>query len=168
MKFSPMDLTLQTFGAKMRGYDPDEVKRFLEAVSEDFQEIIKQNNMLKEKLLKKERDLQSYTEKEKMLQETLMIAQQASSNLQKTAQREKELLIAEAKVTADKILLDANLRLAQLLDQIKELKREKIQFESSLRRMIDSHLKMLDIQAEDVKDGIEERLKVFKGFAEAE
>ncbi len=163
MKFSPMDLQLQRFGRKLMGLDTDEVKRFLEAVSEDFQEIIKENNVLKEELIKRKRDIQNYKENEKMLQDTLMAAQQASEELKKNAAKEKEIIIAEAKVKAEKIIMDADLRLAQLLDQIKEIKREKVQFESALRRIIDSHLKMLDIQLQEADDDIEERIKVFKG-----
>jgi len=162
MKFSPMDLQLQRFGTKFKGYNPDEVKRFLESVSEDFQLIIKENNMLKEKLIKKERDLVNLRDNEKMLQDTLVAAQQASEGLKNTAKKEREVIIAEAEVKADMILNDANLRLAQLLDQIRDLKREKVQFETSLKRIIESHLKLLDAIHGEEKDEIEERLAVFK------
>ena len=120
MKFSPMDLQTQQFGKKIRGYNPDEVKRFLEAVSEDFQEIIKEKNMLKEKLIKRERELQNFKDREKIIQDTLEAAQQASEELRKNAAKEKDIIIAEAKLRSEKILMDANLRLSQLLDQIKE------------------------------------------------
>ena len=162
MKFSPMDLQLQRFGTKFKGYNPDEVKRFLESVSEDFQQIIKENNMLKEKLIRKERDLVNHQDKEKMLQDTLMAAQKASEDLKKNAVKEKEIIIAEAKVKAEQILNDASLRLAQLLDQIKDLKREKVQFEASLKRIIESHMKLLASQSDEEKDEIEERIRVFK------
>ena len=157
-----MDLQLQRFGTSFRGYNTDEVKRFLESVSEDFQLVIKENNMLKEKLIRKERDLLNHQEKEKMLQDTLVAAQRASEELKKTAAKERDIIIAEAKVKAERILTDANLRLAQLLDQIKDIKREKIQFEASLRRIVDSHLKLLDAQLNEVKDEIEDRLTIFK------
>ena len=163
MKFSPMDLQLQRFGTKFRGFAPDEVKRFLEAVSEDFQELVKQNNTLKEKLIKRERDIETYKDKEQMLQDTLIAAQKASEELKRGAEKEREIILAEARVAAEKIIIDANLRLAQLLDQVKEIKREKIQFEASLRRIIDSHMKMLDAQSDELMDDIEERLKVLKG-----
>jgi cell division initiation protein len=162
MKFSPMDLQLQRFGYKFRGYNTDEVKRFLEAISEDFQEIIKESNTLKEKLKKKDRDLLEHKDKEKRLQDTLVAAQKTSEDLKKNAEKKGEIIIAEARVTAEKILIDADLRLAQLLDQIKDIKREKIQFEASLKRVIEAHLKLLEAQASEAKDEIEERLKVFK------
>lgn len=162
MRFSPMDLQTQQFGKKVRGYNPDEVKRFLEAISEDFQEIIKEKNMLKEKLIKRERDLQNFKEREKIIQDTLEAAQQASEELKKNAAKERDIIIAEAQVRAEKILMDANIRLGQLLDQIKDTKREKIQFEASLRRIIESHLKMLEVQTDEAEKEIEERLKVFK------
>jgi len=57
-----------------------------------------------------------------MLQDTLVAAQQASEELKKNAAKEKELIIAQAEVKAEKILTDANLRLAQLLDQIRDVK----------------------------------------------
>jgi cell division initiation protein len=157
-----MDLQLHRFGTSFRGYNTDEVKRFLESVSEDFQLVIKEKNMLKEELIRKERDLVNHQEKEKMLQDTLVAAQRASEELKNTAAKERDIIIAEAKVKAEKILTDANLRLAQLLDQIKDIKREKIQFEASLRRIVDSHLKLLDAQLDEVKDEIEDRLTVFK------
>jgi len=46
MSLSPRDISAHEFSRTMRGYDPDEVRAFLERVSDDVYELQKQLNAL--------------------------------------------------------------------------------------------------------------------------
>ena len=77
-------------------------------------------------------------------------------NAQKTAER----LIAEAELNAEKILNRAHGRLAQLHEDIAELKRQRMQIEVQIRAILETHTKLLDMGKEESKDADDEDLKV--------
>jgi len=62
------------------------------------------------------------------------------------AQKEATLLISEAELKGERIVADAENRLMQLNNQIHEVRRQKLQFESNLRSALESHLKMLTLE----------------------
>ena len=51
MRLSPADIRQQRFTERMfRGFDKDEVDRFLDQIAEDFESVIKENALLKEQI----------------------------------------------------------------------------------------------------------------------
>jgi cell division initiation protein len=69
------------------------------------------------------------------------------------AEKEAKLIVADAELKAEKMLQSAHQRLAQLHQDIVELKRQKIQFESRLRSTIESYQQMLDMQKDNEAEG---------------
>jgi cell division initiation protein len=80
------------------------------------------------------------------------------------ARKSAELIIAEAEVKAEKILNKAHNRLAQLHEDISELKRPRMQIEVQISSVIESHSKLLEISKDGTKEMDEEdaKLKVLK------
>ena len=79
----------------------------------------------------------------------LINAHKTVEQMKANAEREARLIIADAELKAEKTLQSAHQRLAQLHQDIAELKRQRIQLESKLRSTIESYQQMLDIQKED-------------------
>jgi cell division initiation protein len=79
------------------------------------------------------------------------------------AQKESKLLVSEAEVKAERILNNAHNRLAQIHEDIAELKRQRTQFELKLRATIETYQKMLDMQKEEEAEAadLESKLKFF-------
>ena len=80
-----------------------------------------------------------------------------------TKAKEKEVNKPEAEVKAERILNNAHNRLAQIHEDIAELKRQRTQFELKIRATIETYQKMLDMQKEEeaeVED-LESKLKFF-------
>ena len=50
MKLTPVDITNKEFRKMLRGYDPEEVDEFLDQIVEDYEELFKENSLLKEKI----------------------------------------------------------------------------------------------------------------------
>jgi cell division initiation protein len=65
------------------------------------------------------------------------------------AEKEAKLVVSEAELKAERILNNAHNRLAQIHEDIAELKRQRTQFELKLRATIETYLKMLDMQKEE-------------------
>jgi cell division initiation protein len=69
--------------------------------------------------------------------------------MKNNARKEAELIIEEAKINAQRIVDHAQSQTLQAEAEINQLKRQRAQFESSLKANIEMHLKMLEKFKED-------------------
>src|SRR2546425_11753873 len=128
MRLSPADVRQQQFAEKMfRGFDKDEVDRFLDQVAEDYESVIKENALLKEQLGAFEERSRSTADLERTLQDTLVTTQKLTDEMKVNAKREAELVVRESRMTGEKILEDARVEEARIASEIKTLKRTRRQ-----------------------------------------
>jgi cell division initiation protein len=144
MKITPLDIQQQQFKGKMLGgLDPDDVDAFLQTVSGEMENLVRENNELREQLARQARQLVDMGEKEKDLRETMLAAQRITEEMKVNAQKEAALVISEAELKAERIVADSERQLGQLAARIEDLRRQKIQFEISLKSLLDCHARML-------------------------
>ncbi|HYS43587.1 MAG TPA: DivIVA domain-containing protein [Geobacteraceae bacterium] len=149
MNISPIDIQQQQFKGKMfGGLDPEDVDAFLQLVAGELEDLIRENTELKEQARRVAADMDEMKEKEVTLRETMLAAQRITEEMKSSSQKEATILISEADLKADTILADANRKLADLKSQIQDLRREKIQFETALKSLLDTHYKMLTLNDE--------------------
>jgi len=147
MNITPLDIQQQQFKGKMLGgLDPHDVDAFLQMVAAEMESLIRENSDLKEQGRRVSLQLDELSQREVTLRETMLAAQKISEEMKANAQREAKLLISEAELKGERIVADAENRLLQLNNQIHEVKRQKLQFESNLRSLLESHLKMLTLE----------------------
>ena len=79
------------------------------------------------------------------LKETLVTTQKITEELKSTARREVDVLMAEAEIKAERLMRNAEERRMQLIEEIQETKRQKIDFEVSLRSLLEKHIRMIDL-----------------------
>jgi cell division initiation protein len=146
MKITPLDIQQQQFKGKVfGGLNPEEVDTFLQLVAREMEEIIRENSELKEQIRRAAANEEEMTQREKELRETLLAAQRVIEEMKSNAQKEANLIVAEAEIKADRLLADGENRLIQLNNEIQEIQRQKLQFESSLKSLLDSYYKMLSL-----------------------
>lgn len=144
MKMTPLDIRQKRFELALRGYSRKEVEGFLELTAAEFEDVVRENIGLQEELKRTHARLEQHVEREKTLQETMVTAQRISEELQAQAKKEASVIRAEAELQADKIIASANNRLVDLSRDMSELKRQKVQFESQIESVIESHRKLLE------------------------
>jgi cell division initiation protein len=86
--------------------------------------------------------------REVQLRETMLAAQRITEEMKANAQKEAHLLISEAELKGERIIADAEKRLVELTNQIQELKRDKVQFESGFKHLLDTYSKLLTLNDE--------------------
>ena len=133
MKVTPLDIQQQHFKSSWRGYNRQEVEAFLDLVSSEFEALIRESTDLKDQLRRALTRITEYEEKEKTLKEAMMMAQKASQDIRQSAKKEAELIKSEAEVQAERLIEGTKNQSVQLQQEINELKRQRLQFESSLR-----------------------------------
>ena len=144
MKISPLDIQQQQFKGKMfGGLDPEDVDAFLQMVAGEMEDLIRENTELKEQARRAAADMEDMKQKESSLRETMLAAQKITEEMKANSQKEANLLISEAELQAEKIVADADKKLAELKNQIQDLRREKLQFEAALKSLLDTHYKLL-------------------------
>ncbi len=149
MNISPLDIQQQQFKGKMfGGLDPEDVDAFLQLVAGELEDLIRENTELKEQARRVAANMEEMKEKEVTLRDTMLAAQRITEEMKANSQKEATLLISEAELKADTILADANRKLADLNGQIQDLRREKMQFETALKSLLDTHYKMLSLNDE--------------------
>lgn len=144
MKITPLDIQQQQFKGKMfGGLDSEDVDAFLQMVSGEMEDLIRENTELKEQARRVAADMEDMKQKESSLRETMLAAQKITEEMKANSQKEANLLISEAELQAEKIVADADKKLAELKNQIQDLRREKLQFETALKSLLDTHYKLL-------------------------
>ena len=149
MKITPLDIQQQQFKGKLfGGLDPEDVDAFLQTVSQEMEDLSRENTELKEQIRRNTDTMAELSSREVQLRETILAAQKISEEMKANAQKESTLIISEAELKAERILADADNKLAQLISQIQDLRREKLQFETALKSLLDTHYKMLTLNEE--------------------
>ena len=160
MKITPLDITGHEFKRKMRGYDPEEVRAFLGLVAEEYERLIVANGKLADEAAELRERMGDLKERERILKETLYTAQKLADDMKAESLKERDLLLKEAELKADRLLEHAGQRVSQLEAQILDLKVERDAFESKIRNVIDQHTKLLDMRKEE--EDLSGRLRFMK------
>lgn len=146
MRITPLDIQQQQFKGKMLGgLDPNDVDAFLQLVSQEMESLVRENTELKDQSRRVALQLEELTQREANLRETMLAAQKITEEMKSNAQKEANLLISEAELKGERILADAENKLVQLNNNIHELRRQKLQFETALKALLETHMKMLSI-----------------------
>lgn len=144
MRVTPIDIQQQQFKTRPLGYEKGGVDQFLELVADEMEALIRQNQDLKEEMARQRVSLEEMRSREQTLKETLLTTQKMTDDLKANARKEAELVLAEARLRAERVVRDADERRIALIGEIQEAKRQKISFETSLRAVVESHLRLLD------------------------
>jgi len=129
---SALDIKKKEFEQKMRGYDVDEVRKFLEDVSKEFDMLVRDEISLEDELEETKKKLDHYRGLESTLEKTLLAAQQTAIKMEEQAKKEAELILGEARLERDKMLRDIPIEIERARGETIRLKAE---YEATLTRM---------------------------------
>lgn len=148
MRITPLDIQQKQFPMKIRGFDVEEVYAFLEVIREEMEDLLRENASLKESVQRYENQLKEHKDMETTLKETLMTAQQMVDDYKTNARKEAELVVKEAELKADSILKEAQEKVIKIHEDIVDLKGIRRHFKEEIKRLVESHLKMLEFDRE--------------------
>ena len=165
---TPLDVRSKRgdFKKGLRGYDPQEVDVFLELVADRLEDVVRQNVHLRDRVTTLEHLVESQTGREKAVHEALVTAQELRADIKGTAQREADLIVAEARTEARRLgaeaeaevrgrMREAERHLEQARDALEEMERHRIRFLKSFRQLLERELE--DLEVEERKAPLEER-----------
>ncbi len=148
MKITPLDIQQQQFRVKFRGFDMVEVDNFLDVVANEYEELLREINQLKDEGRQKSEKIQQLEGEEKELRNALISVERLCEEMKNNARKEGELIVEEAKGNARKIMDEAHARAVEVESEIAQLKRQRAEFDASLKATIETHLRMLEANRE--------------------
>lgn len=145
---TPLDIQKHQFSVKFKGFDREEVRHFLYAVSEEMESLLEQNQqMARESAVLREK-VRMLSSRDKALKDTLVTAQQMKSDIHQNAEREAELLLKDAQLKADAYYDEAKKKVDQLLQQIGELRRVRNDILAETEMMVSRFTHFVEAEAE--------------------
>lgn len=164
MGLTPLDIRRHRFHLAFRGYNRIEVDGLMEAVADELDGLALEKARLAEEVGRMGGEIQSLKDREEDFRRALLAAQQVIDQMQENARKTAELTVAQADAKAEKILAQAHQRLAELQTQIGDLKRKRKEAELQIRSVLQSHARLLDMDAEQAsaREESEDKLKVLK------
>lgn len=152
MRITPLDIRKQPFRKTVMGFDKDEVNSFLEMVANEFEQIIRQNDELTNKVKVLLTQLEDYQRIEKTLNETLLTAQRATDEARLNAQKEAELIIKDAQLRADRYEDQSRQSVNLLESELNSLKTQRDSFLARFKSMLRDQLALMEVISGSLKD----------------
>ncbi len=147
-----MDIQHKEFRRTFRGVDPREVAAFLQQVADLASSLLRSLDTLKGELSRKNNTISDFRDREGLLKDTILAAQKTAQQMKANAEKQANIIISEAELKAEKIMTNAHRKLMTLQDEMEELSRHKVIFRTKLKGMIDSHLKLLELESDQDKE----------------
>ena len=136
MKVTPLDLRQQKFKTVMRGYDRGEVSAFLLVAADDYEGALRENDRLRQEVVKLDAVLGEHRSQEANLKNTLMTAQKLADGIKETATQEGARIVREAEGRGDLLLQKTQARLEELQREIDSLRLKRREVETAIEALI--------------------------------
>src|SRR3954468_24458004 len=145
---SPLDIQKQTFTRGLKGYNVDEVRGYLHLIAEEIERLLRDVDRLSRENAMLRDELDEHNARERILKDTLLSAQKVSEDVRANARKEAELIVKDAELLSDRLIAQAQSRVADLERAIMELKMERRAARNKLQTMLDTTQQLLMLDAE--------------------
>jgi len=150
MAITPVELRNFEFPKSFRGFAPEEVEMLIDEAAGEMERLLKENDALKQKLASMQEQLKKYSDLEDSIKKTLITAENAVAEKQKSADKAMEVQVRETEVACNEMRQKAHREVETVKFELASLKMQKVRFMAEIRSLIDSHAKLLDERGSQV------------------
>jgi len=149
MRITPLDIQQMVFKASFRGYDKEEVNRFLEELAQTIESLNRDQAVQREKIVFLEQQLAELKRTEATLSSTLLSAQSLAEDVKRNAQREADLVIKEAELKAVELIRRAGVELTDTQRDLSSLQKQRLLMVERLRASLRMFERMLEVEEQE-------------------
>jgi len=146
LPLTPIDIQNKEFGRSIRGFSPSEVIEFLDRIAKEYEEHIKENITLKEKLTQAKEKLDQYHKLEETLHNAIVVAQEAAEDVKRNASKEADLIRREAERDSSRIMEDARYKASRILSEHDEVYKQAQIYKMRFRSLVEAQLSALEME----------------------
>lgn len=133
---TPLEIQNQEFSSKLRGFDPQEVKHFLYLLSEEFATLVESNHDMHRELSVLRARIKDMEDRDKILKDTLISAQQIKREIHENAMKEAELTVREGQLKAETLYEHAKKEGDKVTRQVQEIRRVRNDILAEVEMMV--------------------------------
>ena len=149
MRITPLDIQQMVFKVTFRGYDKEEVNRFLEELAQTVESLNRDHAVQREKIIFLEQQLAELKRTEATLSSTLLSAQSLAQDVKQNAQREADLVIKEAELKAGELIHQARVELTDTQRDLSSLQKQRLLMVERLRASLRMFERMLEVEEQE-------------------
>ncbi|MCL1956695.1 MAG: DivIVA domain-containing protein [Fibromonadales bacterium] len=150
MDLTPLDIRNQKFSKKVNGFDPAEVQAFLNQVASVFEGLLDERADLLKTINNDKKNLDEFRQIEKNLSDAAVLMSRALDDVKTRANKEADLIIAEAKAKAEQESATIKNQATDLRREIDSLRQLRVNYFARLRNLMRTQEDMLsDMEKED-------------------
>ncbi len=146
----PIDIDKKEFSRDKRGYNSREVDEFLDIIVADYEKVLNDNRSMAHKIKALEKQLAEAQKDDNAMLETLETAKKLMADISASAERRAELMMRDAELETENMLLDAKVGVRKLLEEQEKLTTKVNRLRNNFRRMLQTELARLDEDEFDV------------------
>ena len=162
MPIRPIDVRRKEFRNSFRGYDANQVDDFLDAVADEFERAYTDNSRMREEISSLRERLQQFEELEGSIRAALVHAEQAADDLRRSASREADFTIREAKARSHQLLAESSARVERIQESYEALQEAKRTFANDFRHLLKTYMDMMEsmeiASAKEIETSLRQRL----------
>lgn len=140
-----LEIKKQEFSRAMRGYDPTEVRRFLDTVAAQTEKLSATMQTQTSEIERLQAENEAYRRMENTMKDALLNSQEMLRESRESARREAELTRREAEMEAERIMQTAHNVEEQIRRDIEHLGARREGFIRKLRVLLRSELELIDL-----------------------
>jgi DivIVA domain-containing protein len=140
----PIDIDKKEFSRDKKGYNSREVDEFLDIIVADYEKVLNDNRSMAHKIKALEKQLEEAQKDDNAMVETLETAKKLMADISASAERRAELMMRDAELEAENMLLDAKVNVRKLNDEHAILSAKIRRLKDNFRKMLKAELDSLD------------------------
>ena len=140
----PIDIDKKEFSRDKKGYNSREVDEFLDIIVADYEKVLNDNRSMAHKIKALEKQLEEAQKDDNAMVETLETAKKLMADISASAERRAELMMRDAELEAENMLLDAKVNVRKLNDEHELLSAKVRRLKNNFRKMLQAELARLD------------------------
>ena len=137
---TPAEIQEKDFAKVVRGYKEEEVDKFLDLITLDFEKLIKENVKLKAEVAALELEHSKGKGSESSVLETLEAAKALMNDISVSAEKRAEILLKNAEMDAELIVREAREAAARIDVEHKALKKNYNSFRDRYQQLLETEL----------------------------
>jgi len=149
MRITPLDIQQMVFKVNFRGYDKEEVNRFLEELAQTVESLNRDYAVQREKIIFLEQQLAELKRTEATLSNTLLSAQTLAEDVKQNAQREADLVVKEAELKAGELIRQARVELTDTQRDLSSIQKQRLLMVERLRASLRMFERMLEVEEQE-------------------
>ena len=146
----PIDIDKKEFSRDKKGYNSREVDEFLDIIVADYEKVLNDNRSMAHKIKQLEKQLEEAQKDDNAMVETLETAKKLMADISASAERRAELIMRDAELEAENMLLDAKVNVRKLTDEHSILSSKVSRLKANFRKMLETELERLDADEFDL------------------